>query len=348
MPPRSRLPAVAFPRNNRPALFLPALTLLLLTFQPGGTAAPVPLDDPEKKKESVAPDTEVRCTNGSVFKIKVLEKLLTLRTPYGKLVVPFDKVHAIECATRVPDDVAKRIALAVGELGSDEVKKRDAASEALMRLHQKAYPALLAAKEHKDAEVRRRVTQLLDRLNKAMAEEDLVVRKRDVVETEDSKISGEIEDTSFRVNTDQFGEVRLKLSDIRDLRSLVHQKEEKEEKDAGGKVQPDPGDLFGFQGQVGKTFSFRITGAAPGLALPMGGRAVPVPLGGAVWGTDVYTLDSTLALAAVHAGVIQAGKTGVVKVKILPPRVGFVGSLRNGVGSGNFGGFPGAFEFVKK
>jgi len=33
----------------------------------------------------------------------------------------------------------------------------------------------------------------------------------------------------------------------------------------------------------------------------------------ALWGSDIYTLDSTLGMAAVHAGVVKAGQTGVVK-----------------------------------
>ena len=35
-------------------------------------------------------------------------------------------------------------------------------------------------------------------------------------------------------------------------------------------------------------------------------------VGGFVWGTNVYTLDSTLALAAVHAGLLKTGESKVV------------------------------------
>ena len=40
----------------------------------------------------------------------------------------------------------------------------------------------------------------------------------------------------------------------------------------------------------GTTYYFRVTGARDG----------------SVWGTDVYTGDSSLALAAVHAGAVEA------------------------------------------
>jgi LCCL domain len=41
---------------------------------------------------------------------------------------------------------------------------------------------------------------------------------------------------------------------------------------------------------------------------------------GPVWGTDVYTADSFLGAAAVHAEVLAVGERGLVKVTILPGR----------------------------
>ena len=38
---------------------------------------------------------------------------------------------------------------------------------------------------------------------------------------------------------------------------------------------------------------------------------------GAVWGVNPYTYDSDLATAAVHAGVLTAGETKVVKLTVL-------------------------------
>ncbi len=68
---------------------------------------------------------------------------------------------------------------------------------------------------------------------------------------------------------------------------------------------------------------------------------------GFVWGTDTYTLDSSLALTAVHAGVLKTGQTGVVRVKILGPQAGFQGSTRNGVTSMPYGFYNGGYEFVR-
>ena len=60
-----------------------------------------------------------------------------------------------------------------------------------------------------------------------------------------------------------------------------------------------------------------------------------------VWGTDIYTMDSTLAQAAVHAGVLRPGQSGLVRVTILGPQPGFQGTLRNGVSSHDYGAWAG-------
>jgi hypothetical protein len=61
----------------------------------------------------------------------------------------------------------------------------------------------------------------------------------------------------------------------------------------------------------------------------------------------VYSLDSTLALAAVHAGVLKPGQAGTVRVKILGPQPNLAASIRHGVTSQPFGPYPGSFEFVR-
>ena len=66
---------------------------------------------------------EIRFTDGGVFKFKVLDEQFTLKTPYGKLVIPIADVNQIEFATRIPYDSAKRIRTAVADLASTEFKK---------------------------------------------------------------------------------------------------------------------------------------------------------------------------------------------------------------------------------
>ena len=88
---------------------------------------------------------------------------------------------------------------------------------------------------------------------------------------------------------------------------------------------------------------------AGGFAGPVGlpGGAMMIGVGGTVWGTDVYTTDSPLALAAVHAGVVPMGQSAVVKVTIVPSPNNFVGSTRNGITTEPFGQYPAAYTISR-
>jgi hypothetical protein len=159
------------------------------------------------------------------------------------------------------------------------------------------------------------------------------------------RLIGRIEMAAFRVRTAPFGEQQLRLADVRSLRSLNYEEPEVVAVDA----LPDPGTMMAFQGQVGKTLAFQVTGRNSGVAPQLPGAAAgAVVVGGSLWGTDVYTLDSTLALAAVHTGILKPGQTGIVKVKVLGPQGAFTGSDRNGVQSMAYGFFNGAYQFDSK
>ena len=94
-------------------------------------------------------------------------------------------------------------------------------------------------------------------------------------------------------------------------------------------------DVRALASKVGQSFFFQVTGKTEG------------PL----WGTDVYTSDSSLEKACVHAGLLQPGESGVVKVTMVPPVPVFTGSTRNGVTSNPWTtGWDGAYqvELIRK
>jgi len=66
--------------------------------------------------------------------------------------------------------------------------------------------------------------------------------------------------------------------------------------------------------------------------------------GNPVWGTDVYTDDSALCHAALHAGAIpQSG--GVIHVRRAPGRSSYRGSTRNGISTSNYGEWGASIVF---
>ncbi len=67
---------------------------------------------------------------------------------------------------------------------------------------------------------------------------------------------------------------------------------------------------------------------------------------GSVYGTGVYTDDSSVCSAAVHAGLITLAAGGKVTIKILPGRASYLGSTRHGVTSSSWGAYSGSYSFV--
>jgi RNA polymerase sigma factor (sigma-70 family) len=94
-------------------------------------------------------------------------------------------------------------------------------------------------------------------------------------------------------------------------------------------AKPDPGSLSAYRAQVGKSFVFSVVGKRMG----------------AVWGDDgVYTDDSDLGTAAVHAGVLRVGQRGLVKVTMLEGKGSYGGSSQHGITSHSYGSFPGSYR----
>jgi hypothetical protein len=316
------------PRGLRILITLLMVGTLSVAMAPGDGPKPG-AGDKKGDKSPAAGSVEVRFTDGSVLKLRLRDEKLEVKTPYGKLAVPVADIQRIEFATRIPEDDTRKITAAVARLGKDDFKERETASEELLRFGARAYPALLVAAQSDEPEVRKRAEELLEKIRATVPESDLEVRKHDLIFLEDWKILGTIEATTFKANTAQFGEQQVKLADVRSLRA-------EGVSEPGGAavagVQADPGTLTGFQGFIGQKFAFTVTGRADG----------------SVFGTDVYTTDSMLATAAVHAGVLRVGQTGTVKVQIIASPPGFAPSTRNGVTSAAWGPYPAAYQILKK
>ena len=95
-------------------------------------------------------------------------------------------------------------------------------------------------------------------------------------------------------------------------------------------VRSDPGSMSDFSSSdVGKSFLFELVGTNEGN----------------VWGTDSYTGDSRVAVAAVHSGSLRVGERGLVRVTIVDgsERV-FDGSERHGIRSMDYGNYSIAFH----
>jgi hypothetical protein len=89
-----------------------------------------------------------------------------------------------------------------------------------------------------------------------------------------------------------------------------------------------------WRGRNGQQFSY---------VCPAGGVA-----SSRVWGTDIYTDDSSICTAAVHAGFIEIISGGTVTIEIRAGQAAYKGVARNGITSRDYASWPGSFVFLGK
>jgi Domain of unknown function (DUF2341)/PKD-like domain/LCCL domain len=92
-----------------------------------------------------------------------------------------------------------------------------------------------------------------------------------------------------------------------------------------------PSNMLPYGGNIGTIYKMTLTGATSG---------------GAIWGTNVYTHDSYLPMAAVHAGALTLGQTSVVYVEMLSGLSSYPSTLQNGITSSAWGSWCCSYRFV--
>jgi hypothetical protein len=100
--------------------------------------------------------------------------------------------------------------------------------------------------------------------------------------------------------------------------------------ESGSGTSSRPGSLESLRGRAGETLTLPVVGATTG----------------AVWGSDIYTDDSSIAAAAVHAGILQPGEFGFVRVTLVGGQAQYSGVARNGVTSQEYGEWEGGFQLA--
>ena len=65
-----------------------------------------------------------------------------------------------------------------------------------------------------------------------------------------------------------------------------------------------------------------------------------------VWGTDVYTDDSSVCTAGVHVGVITLEEGGTVRIEIRPGQDAYEATERNGVSTLDYGPWGGSYIVI--
>jgi len=90
------------------------------------------------------------------------------------------------------------------------------------------------------------------------------------------------------------------------------------------------GNATSWRGNNNQRYSGSVTGASSG----------------SLWGTDIYTDDSSIPRAAVHAGKVAVGETKTLTIEIRPGQSSYTSTTRNGVTSSSYGSWSGSYVFV--
>ena len=160
---------------------------------------------------------EVRFGDGSLVRVTILQDDLEVQTKYGKLTIPLRDIRRIDFGLHLPEGVGQQINQSIKLLGSETYKERDEAVKHLVHYGPLAYPFLQRASRNPDPEVSQRATGVIKRITEKTAPENLRVKEDDLIQTVEFPITGRIIQPVIKAHSAHFGDLQLKLSDLRTL-----------------------------------------------------------------------------------------------------------------------------------
>ena len=171
----------------------------------------------QSKKDLPANQAEVRFGDGSLVRMTILQEHVEVQTKYGKLKVPVKDIRRIEFGLHLPEGVGTQIQNAIQLMGSNIYKQREGAVRDLVDLGHLAYPAVQKAAGSGDLEVAQRAAGVLKQISLKVAPENLRLASEDTIQTVEFPIIGRIVSPTIKAYSVHFGELSLKLSDLRTM-----------------------------------------------------------------------------------------------------------------------------------
>jgi hypothetical protein len=231
-----------------------AVTAQAQAKQPGIKQAPGPsyptakerLDDKPKQNSTGAPAlvevanksepdaVKLYLMDGSLIAGKLTMKEIPVETQFGNLSVPVANIKSLTPGLSSHPELAKRISNLIADLGSGNYNDRERAQQALLKLGLSIRNELERYQNDSDVERRTRVKAILAELDQLADDNDSgdsrsdlagPLAHRDTIETTEFTIVGKIVPQSFPI-TSPYGELNIKLSDIRRAQRDTGQKED--------------------------------------------------------------------------------------------------------------------------
>jgi hypothetical protein len=186
------------------------LSILLLH---GGDAPP----DPTRAEATKQAEADVHFADGSMVRVVLLHETIDVMTKYGKLSIPVRDIRKIDFGMHLSEGVRQRIEDGVKQLGSDTYRQRQDAVRQLIGLGALAFPAVHAASNSSDPEVAKRAQTVLKHLRDKVPAEQLRIKSDDYILTAEFPVTGRIMFPVLRARTSYFGDVDLRLAELRTL-----------------------------------------------------------------------------------------------------------------------------------
>lgn len=169
-------------------------------------------------KEAARPNhAEVRFGDGSLVRVTLLQDTLDVMTKYGKLTIPFEEIRRIDFGLHLPPGADVKIDASIKQLGSAAFKEREEAVKTLVYYGPMAMPFVQRAARSPELEVAHRAAHVVRRISEKHPPEMLRIKEGDTIQTQEFPISGRIMTEGIKVHSAHFGELNLKLSDLRTL-----------------------------------------------------------------------------------------------------------------------------------
>jgi hypothetical protein len=171
-------------------------------------------DQPKKEQTG---EVVVFFHDGTRVKTMILQDNLEITTRYGKLTVPTRAIRRIEFGHRLSEEQAQKLEATLKRLSSNNFQERESAGKELIAMGRLAYPALMKANENADLDTTKRIDEVLKAIKQAVPADQLRSRTTDMVYTEDFTIVGTIDSATLKARTEHFGDVTLKVVDLRSV-----------------------------------------------------------------------------------------------------------------------------------
>ena len=196
--------------------------------QPGSSKAAAPGKNaaaPSRaaKKKRNPREIKIMLMDGSVVLGELSLESIEVKTEFGSLTIPVEKIVSLTPGLDSHRELSSKLDRLIRELGDDDYKKRETAHKELLGMGPPVKDILAAHRDDKNAERKRRVTEIIAKLDEMNSNESFfgddsqgakTWLRDDRVETPNFTVVGDVNPSVFEVRS-KYGPLKIGLNDIR-------------------------------------------------------------------------------------------------------------------------------------